>query len=380
VVWEGWSREAPPYPDHLTRGEKPGKETLNWLGQDLTLPKPGDVRIAGIVGSDLDPSIGMPHEEHGITTRTLWGEIAYQLGGAEGYKIAEESDTLLAAPGTQLLEEIERLLDSPPMLIMIDEVARYLRAGSAYPTKTGKFTLADQTIAFLMSLIEYAASRKNVVVVLTFAGEMDAFSDETAELQKQLAESKAVSARQERVLRPSDEGEMPAIVVHRLFKKVDRKSARDVIKRYSDYCRELFEKNADLPERAGRAAYAGEFIISYPFHPDFLQVLENKVSTIPNFQRTRGALRLLALVVRRLWEEKPEGCCAIHSHHLGLGDEDIVEELTSRLDRPRFKQVVQADIVSEQEGSRAHAQEVDDTYPHPYAQRLGTTIFLHSLS
>jgi len=231
-----------------------------------------------------------------------------------------------------------------------------------------------------MSLIEYAVSHKDVVVILTLAGEEDAFASESDLIRQQLQESKAVSARQERVLRPADEAEMPSIVVHRLFKSVDREGAGATIRRYGDYYRELSEKNADIPQKAHRAEFSQEFEKSYPFHPELLLALDKKVSTIPSFHRTRGALRLLAMCVRALWKTKPENTYAIHPYHLDPADTDMVEDLTGRLDRPRFKQVVEADIVSKLKGSRAHAQEIDSAYPAPYAQRLGTTVFLHSLS
>ena len=54
---------------------------------------------------------------------------------------------------------------------MIDEIARHLRAAMAVPTATGKSNLADQTIAFLMSLLEFASSKQRCLVVLTLAGE-----------------------------------------------------------------------------------------------------------------------------------------------------------------------------------------------------------------
>jgi hypothetical protein len=365
---------------HLASGNLPPIEYLKWLGGEVAFPKPGEVQVAGVVGSDLDPSVGMDHPKDGIRTKTLWGEIAYQLAGPEGYAIAQENDELLAAPGAALFERLEGLHEGKATLIMIDEIARHLRSGAAYPTKTGKSTLAEQTVAFLMSLVEYAASRPNVVVVLTLAGEEDAFAKESASLRQQLAESKAVSARQERVIRPSDEGEMPAIVVHRLFKSIDRKAAKVVVDRYQKYYGELFDRNTDLPPRVIRAEYGKEFLSSYPFHPELLLTLDRKVSTIPNFHRTRGALRLLARTVRSLWQRKPANTYAIHIHHLDLADSSLVEDLTARLDRPRFKQVIDADIVSELAGSRAHAQEIDTDYPAPYARRLGTTIFLHSLS
>jgi len=54
-----------------------------------------------------------------------------------------------------------------------------------------------------------------------------------------------------------------------------------------------------------------------------------------------------------------------------------------RLDRPQHKQVIEADIVSPLQGSRAHAQEIDGEFIEagraPYAQRIATTVFLHSL-
>jgi hypothetical protein len=365
---------------HLATGNLPKKSLLKWLGDDAVFPKAGQVRVAGLVGSELDPTVGVGHGDGGIRTKTLWGEIAYQLGGAEGYAIAQESDELFAAPGTPLLEKVEKINAGAPTLVMIDELARYLVAAAAQPTRTGGSNLAEQSVAFLMSLLEHAASRPNVVVVLTLAGEGDAFAGQTLILLNALADAKAVSARRERIIRPTDEGEMPAIVVHRLFKQIDRKQAKETIERYGAYYQSLFERNADLPQKAVRAEFLQEFAKSYPFHPELLLTLDKKISTIPNFQRTRGALRLLAMTVRALWATRPEAAFAIHPYHLDLSNTEIAEDLTARLDRPRFKQVIEADVVSGLPGSHAHAQEIDRDYPAPYAQRLAATIFLHSLS
>ena len=41
-----------------------------FVGEDLSLPQPGEVDVAGVVGSDLDPSIGVHHPEEGLTTYT----------------------------------------------------------------------------------------------------------------------------------------------------------------------------------------------------------------------------------------------------------------------------------------------------------------------
>ena len=50
------------------------------------------------------------------------------------------------------------------------------------------------------------------------------------------------------------------------------------------------------------ADIAGQVARSYPLHPELVKVLDSRVGTIPEFQRTRGALRLLAETVAALWD------------------------------------------------------------------------------
>lgn len=366
---------------HVVSGNTSHASVANLLDKSVKLPKPGDVKIAGVVGSDLDPTVGIIHPEDGVKTLTLWGELAYQLGGRAGYALARESEENKSAPGTGLFEA---LVGDKPTLIMLDELARHLEVASAVPTATKKSTLADQVVAFLMSLLEFASSKEHCLVVLTLAGPNDAFAGQSAFLRQKLAEASSVSARQERVLTPTDETEISAIVTHRLFKSVNRKAIESVSQSYAQYYGALIEKNADIPQRGVRAEYGQEMQSSYPFHPELLTVLNRKTATIPNFNQTRGALRLLAWTVRALWQNKPQATWMIHPYHLDLSQSQIAEDLTSRLDRPKFKQVIEADIVSPMIGMQAHAQADDESLTKsgkpPYARRLATTIFLHSLT
>ncbi len=365
---------------HAACGQAPPELVEPLLDGAARLPTPGEIQVAGVVGSDLDPELGLEHRD-GTVTYTLWGELAYQLGGAAGYEKIKSSDLKKVAPGTGLLEQI---VGDRPALIMLDEIARHLRAAKAVTTETRASNLAEQTVAFLMSLLEFAASKEHCVVVLTLASDADAFSSETAFLRQSLAEALQISARSERVLTPTVETEIPAIVTHRLFRHIDREQAKAVFAAYSGYYTQLFEKNADLPQRCTRAEYLKEFTAAYPFHPELLTTLNHKTATIMNFNQTRGALRLLAWTVRALWQRKPEGTWLIHLHHIDLSQPQIAEDLTSRLDRPKFKQVIEADITSVLPGTIAHAQEVDQALvaaDRPrYADRLATTIFIHSLT
>src|SRR5690606_6139279 len=117
---------------------------------------------------------------------TLWGELAYQLAGQQGYALVADSEQTKTAPGSVILESI---VGEKPTLIMLDEIARHLRSAKTVPTATGKSDLAEQTVAFLMSLFEFAASRDNVVVVFTLASASDAFGDESEELKQQIEQS-----------------------------------------------------------------------------------------------------------------------------------------------------------------------------------------------
>jgi hypothetical protein len=360
---------------HAAHGFPPGPTFVD----SALIPRRGVARVVGVVGSDLQPRDGLDHGD--ATTYTLWGELAYQLGGAAGYARAAGGDQDRSAPGTGLLEN---LIGDDPALIMLDEIARHLRAAKTVPTATGKSDLAEQTVAFLMSLLEFAASRERVVVVYTLADPQDAFGKETEELRQALAEARRISARQERVITPTGETEISAIVTHRLFQRIDRAMGQATATAYAAYLKKALDQGADLPSRAARAEYVQEMVSDYPFHPELLTTLNRKTSTIPNFQKTRGALRLLARVIRRLWETRPPDAYLVHPYHLDLAVEDIAGDLTSRLERPAFKQVIEADIVSPKVGSPAHAQVIDAPWLEagkpPYAGRTATTAFLHSLT
>jgi hypothetical protein len=358
---------------HLTKNKVNNPRIKEFIDSSF-IPKQPIEKVAVIVGTDMDIENGITHDN--ITTYTIWGEIAYQLGGKEAYHILRESDVKRVAPGTQVWE---RIIGDQPALIMIDELARYLRAAKG---RVGETSLAEQTVAFLVTIMEYVASRSNAVLVFTLADSKDAFGKETEEVKQELDEARSVAARQERAITSTEETEISAIVSHRLFKEIDRAVARDTAEAYLEYYRSL--QSVDLPQRAARAEYQQEMIADYPFHPELLTTLNRKTATIPKFQKTRGALRLLALVVRRLWEEKPSDAFLVHLHHIDLSVPDIVSDLTSRLERTAFAAVVEADIYTPRQGSSSHAAEIDqpllDAGRPPLGRRAATAIFVHSLT
>ena len=355
------------------------KQGRSLLGDDerfsevLELIPEGSIQVAAVDGRDLSPEEGVYHPETGITTKTIWGEIAYQVRGVEGYQLLKGSDESGISPGTAVLE---RLIKDQPTLIILDEIARYLSAAKA--KRIGDSNLAKQIVAFLFSLMDCAASCNNLVFVYSLASSADTFADETADLQREL---RSASARQERILRPSNDVEIYNIVKQRMFDSISEEAAQKTADTYFDAYR---SSRSDLPDGCKDLSYREAIANSYPFHPELFNLLTKKIASIPEFQRTRGALRLFARLVQYLWQDQSEHLFLIHPHHLPIGiHAEMTTELTSRLDRSLMDLAVKADIHNDT-GTTAHAQVQDqewrDMGKPPFSTWIARTIFLHSLT
>ena len=333
------------------------------------------VQVAAIDGRDLDPENGVFHQQTGITTYTLWGEIAYQIAGIDGYSLLKGSDINGISPGTSVLE---RLTNGKPTVIILDEIARYLRAAKA--KQVGKSDLAEQVVAFLFSLMDLAGACNNLIFVYSLASASDTFAEETSDLQELIR----ASARQERVLSPSTDVEIYNIVKQRLFTSVSEKAAQQAA---SEYLNAYKLSRVNLPDGCKDASYAQAISQSYPFHPELFNLLTKKIASIPEFQRTRGALRLFAQVVRNLWQKSAEinnAVPMIHTHHIPVGvDGEITNDLTSRLQRSQMRPPIGADIYNP-DGREAYAQVQDSRWviagKPPFSSWVARTIFLHSLT
>jgi len=353
---------------HIARSPTKVGDISKFLNKSLLPTKP--INAAGIDGTDIDPLKGQKHGK--LTVLTLWGEIAFQLRGEKGYAIIEKNDKAISPPGVDTLAE---LFGDEPALVIVDELAHYLRVA--------KSEIAEQTVAFFHRLTEFAASRDNISVVLSLAESRDAYARETHEINEAIKEMLRVVSRREIVFTPTDEREMGEIIRHRLFTDIDHKAARETARRYVDAYKKAVAADVPLSKAAPTAQYAQEIERCYPLHPELLDVLNRKVSTIPNFNKTRGVLRLLAHIIRNLWKKKEPDAFLIHPYHADLSDGEIRKELTGHLDRGNFLPVIQADIYSDKKANPSHSQLIDREWQAkgkpPFAQRLSQVIFLHSL-
>lgn len=354
---------------HALSGKKIESKTFEEIINGIELPQ--DVKIVCIDGADYDPINGN-EVGAGIKVKTLWGDLAYQINGEDGYNQIKKNDEQQVSPGAKRLES---LFGEKPVLILIDEIANYFNKASG--VNVGTSTLAKQTNTFLFDLLAALATKPNVVIVLTLASSTDAFSKYTAEVNNVLTQAESIVARKARVLYPTKESEMYGVIRRRLFKKWDESAAKTVADAYFS----LYENTDELSSKYKTTQYKDFLEMSYPFHPELIDLLETRVSSLSNFQRTRGALRLLARVISDIWEKKENDVHLILPAYVALDNQRIKEELTGKIKKEEMVPVVAADIANDKGNARAQSWNknyIDKKLP-PLASRMANVTYLYSL-
>ena len=309
-----------------------------------------------LVGNELDPQ-----------TQTLWGLIEEQLTG----KI-DRLGGMVPRGGEALRVVLEN--QDRPILILMDELFQYIvRADGVSVNDTT--TLATQTIAFMHELSEVAGSLPNVCVVVTLPSSAnEQLGDErSAMLYEKL---RKVAGRTRDTINPVSDTDIPKIIRQRLFSSSDSKirdRAEGIVDDFVEYCSD----EGLIPEGKQASEYREDFLNSYPFLPQVIKVLYERWGTITQFQRTRGVLRLLSLVVGSLAASDKQ---FISLGDFDLGNDAIRQELVEYLD-PNFDSVVAKDIVGDGSGAAKVNQMVPDQYK---GKRLGiraaAAIFMYSHS
>lgn len=357
---------------HAARGMQGVADSEEFVHPEL-LPR-GEVRIAAFDGENSDPANGRRMAPD-VLAYTPWGEIAYALAGREGYERIRRSDETGVAPGAETLAE---LFGGKPALILMDELAIYLRKVANKPGAR------DQLTAFLTALFTAVESSPKAALVYTLAVGKDgragdAYSDENQFVADRMAEAMSVSARKATLLNPTEDDETVQVLVRRLFARVDRARTPEVVAAY----KEAWSKNREaLAIEAANPKTLEGFVASYPLHPEVLETLTAKTATLADFQRVRGMLRLLGRTVQRLWQERPADAHAIHLHHIDPGFEPIRMEITTRLGQNMYVPAIRSDVAGES-GALALAQEIDVKNHKglpPFATYVARTILMHTLA
>lgn len=259
---------------------------------ELTVPK--NIKRAVLVGTSRGPQ-DVLNAEGGRKIRTTWGELAWQLGGAEAFDMIADNDANGIAPGSHLLETIFKKY--APCLILIDEWVAYLR--QIYRVERLPSGSFDANLSFVQSLTEAVKASPGTLLVASLPASQIEVGGEGG--QEALARLKQTFSRVESSWRPASQEESYEIVRRRLFKEIsgDKFHHRDnTLKQFA----KLYRDNAnDFPPGCADEDYRRKLEKAYPIHPELFDQLYTSWGSLEKFQRTRGVLRLMAQAIHELW-------------------------------------------------------------------------------
>ncbi|MCY4515605.1 MAG: DUF499 domain-containing protein [Acidimicrobiaceae bacterium] len=341
---------------HLASGARP--PNLDEFIDPALLPD--ECAVAAVVGDSLDPINGLTADD--ITTFTMWGEIARQLG-EDAWAAVRESDEARTAIGKQVWLDI---IGDRPTVIVIDEIAQHLRILATSGGEKQR-NLAAQTIAGLKILFEAATAAPRARIIVTLATGTEAFEAETADVDKALrdAEVEQILAEAHDVMerpkgavgRPAEDDEIGFILRRRLFAEVDENAARAAEQAYRRLYSTLAEQSLTVGGSAtdNPASYAERLRTAYPFHPALIDCLDKRIGPMPGFQRARGALKMLADTVAALWRSGAT-TPIINLGDLPLDNLNVRSAITTSIGREALDGPAVADFAAD----TSHAASVDN--------------------
>lgn len=366
---------------HLFSGKAKASELV---GVDEVMAEAGVsslpvARTAVLVGNKISP--GNPSTKpDGTVVRTLWGELAWQLGGKEAYARIAKDDERATSPG----DELRKLfVDYGPALILIDEWVAYARQlHDQGDLPGGSF---ETQFSFAQALTESAKLAGNCLLVISLPAS-DTATSPHAEVddvevggvrgREALQRLQNVVGRLESSWRPATAEEGFEIVRRRLFQPLTAEAfpKRDVTARAFA---ELYRTNAsEFPPEARAADYEKRLQAAYPIHPELFDRLYGDWSTLVKFQRTRGVLRLMAAVIHSLWERGDRSPLILPAT-VPLDDARVANELTRYLS-DNWKPIVERDI----DGPVSLPVKIDGEQPSlgklSATRRVARTVFMGS--
>jgi len=292
---------------------------------------------------------------------TLWSIIEKQLTGKN------ENFTELTAPGRDRIKDL--IINYQPLIILMDEVLEYMTKAAG--VKVEDNTLADQTMAFMQELTETIGFLEKACLIVTLPSSVIEHYDQSAE--RPFSQLQKVSGRVEKIYTPVQESEIAKVIRRRLFTSMDTEEAENIIKSFIEYA----QKENLLPAGMEPTEYRDRFLDSYPFLPEVIDILYHRWGSFPTFQRTRGVLRLLSLVIDSV---KGKNIPYISLSDFNLSSQEIRQELLKHIGT-EYNSVVAQDITDADAGSKKVDQNLGDAYKGlQLATRAATTIFLHSFS
>jgi len=335
------------------------------------------VRRVAIIGNRLKAGSASVKDD-GTRVNTMWGELAWQLGGRQAYDIVAADDQAGTNPGDALQTLLQQY---GPALILIDEWVAYAR------DLVGKEGLPggsfDTQFTFAQTLTETVAAVPGTMLVVSIPASDSAEPGRGNDIEIGGTNGQLALERLQNVIRrvadqwrPSSKNEAFEIVRRRLFQKPDVETqaaigatAKGFVAMYRGNPT-LFPRDASDP----KITYENRITASYPLHPELLDRLYEDWSTLERFQRTRGVLKLVSSIVHELWDQNDTSPLILPGN-VPLASTSVNTDLTQYLE-DSWKPIIDSDI----DGPNATAAVIDNSRASLGARhvtrRIARTVFM----
>ena len=320
-------------------------------------------RVAVLDGTFLAETDLTVTKEAGDPLNTLWGVMAYQLGGQEAYEVVGGAARGGTAPGGAQLDQL--LEHVGPCVILIDELVAYVRnAGDAQ----------DNIYTFIQNLTQSVRRIRDTALVVTLPESVvEAGAEGGAEAFSRL---EGILRRIDAKREPLEINEAFEVVRRRLFGRVRNEAARDQV--CEAFSRMYANSRRDYPQEVSEPHYQARMKACYPIHPEIFDRLYSDWSSISGFQRTRSVLRMMANCISRLYL-RGDASPLIMPANLTLDDPALASEFLPLLDGEWHP------VLSEVDSDGSRTDNIDKNRQRfvdvgGAARRIARTVFLGSAS
>jgi Protein of unknown function (DUF499) len=357
---------------HAVRNRK----ALDVIPESKGLADPGSVDVAVFDGEKFSvQGKDLPDGRH---IHTMWGWIAAQLGDGP-YAAIEKLDRDRVSPSG---DDIQKMLAGGPKLLLLDEVLKYMERAAAVAVLDS--TLARQAKDFFQNLTVEVANSPNAVMVYTLQWS----ARESLDNQALLSELDHMAARVDDLRQPVGDDEIVCVVKRRLLSgEPDSEHATEVAQIFQQVVTKQRRASAVTQFEQDQADAEGtrlrnQIKTNYPFHPATLDVMRGRWASLPDFQRTRGALRFLATCLRAAKKQGPQRPL-LGPSDIPLHNADVRNALYKELGlHNEYDAIFTEDLV----GQNARVKRIDDRLAKESpalanvqpATRLATAILMYS--
>lgn len=320
----------------------------------------GDVKVVAFSGRESDADFG------------IWGSIAEQLGKKE---VLKDLYAPLKAPGESAWV---KLLQGQKILILFDELPPYLE--NAKSVTVGNSDLCKVTITALSNLFSALGKEQLANVCLVFSDLKATYESGSEMLQSTFKDLENEANRSAINIEPValNSDEIYDILKKRLFKKYPASNSSAVLDIAVTYKEALTRAN-----KTGLTNYTGEKVFlgirdSYPFHPS-IKDLYARFKENPNFQQTRGLIKLMRQIIRQFYEsKKAETHYLVNVFDINLNDGNMLSYIKQI--KPSLEAAISHDIAEAGKSVAETIDAEDTTQKRTYAQDTAKLLLMSSLS